>query len=183
MYKTDYSFRTDAAGEVVLHFSRDAESNFSVVSGYIKHTARYQSKASSSSLLEVRLIRPLRVGILAESKMLVRIQARSQFAAASRVSCPPGQLGEWIEASILSARAEECFEENKSLSFAERTGWTCTKLEEDGVFHDICRPALSMVTLMDHIGTWNDNKQGPRGHSSAIEQQPLQAESSKFEFW
>jgi hypothetical protein len=115
--------------------------------------------------------------------MFINIQARSHFAAANRVSCPPGQLDEWIEASILSARAENHFEENKSLSFAERTGWTCAKLEEDGVFRDICRPALSMVTLMDHIGSLNDNKQGPCGHASAVEQQPSPAETSKYEFW
>jgi len=62
--------------------------------------------------------------------------------------------------------------------------WTADVLKDEGVFEDICRPALGMIPRMDDIGLANDNGLAHmagsrrRGGTSA----PYNGQH-KYEFW
>lgn len=72
----------------------------------------------------------------------------------------------WYEASVSSGRAQQLFAENVDLEFGDRTCWDCEQLDREGVFEDICRPALGMITRMDAIGLLNDNGLRQKGQAS-----------------
>ncbi|KAM4055050.1 hypothetical protein HRG_005859 [Hirsutella rhossiliensis] len=122
----------------------------------IRHAARYRQTQETGSILTVAMTKRLVPGEKHEKRMKWRLGQKLYEG----VPCL------WYEVSVSSGRARDLFAENVGMAFGDRTSWDCEQLDREGVFEDICRPALGMITQMDEIGLLNDNGLRQKGHRS-----------------
>lgn len=147
------SYRADDKGEVVVETTSDERLKATVDSVSIRHVAQYRHKKAGGSMLSLTMIKRLVPAGRQEKRMKWSV-TRQHTKGAPYL---------FYKASVSSVRAEELFAENRAMKLGEETTWDCDKLEKEGVFEDICRPAFGMVTRMNHIGLLNDNGLGMKG--------------------
>ncbi|KAH6606426.1 hypothetical protein Trco_005579 [Trichoderma cornu-damae] len=66
----------------------------------------------------------------------------------------------YFEASITSSRLPRYFDENINFECGDKATWDVSRLESEGIFEDILRPAFGMITHMDPIGSSNSAIRG-----------------------
>lgn len=154
----------------------------------VRHAARYKSNTSNSGLLTITMTRPMAADV--DYRKDPSVFRCSSYFAKTHGNPTPGDYnrinkpGEWFEMSLSSRRVEELFQENAGMDFGQAAGWTAEALDNEGVFGDICRPAFSMVSMMDGIGLANDN-----GLAAMVGGAHLRGSSTKgngqrkYEYW
>lgn len=149
--------RTNKAGHLTIEATEDERFGAVIDSVRIRQSAEYRNKKTGGSMLTVNMFRTVR------KSLDFYKNDKTAFRGICNLSNPDLDVESpslWFEASISSVRAKELFTENIRLPFGDSTSWGCEHLEADGVFEDICRPALGMITRMDGIGSANNNGQG-----------------------
>ena len=63
----------------------------------------------------------------------------------------------WHEASITCPKADEMFEQNKSLELGDEASWTPEKLSNVAAAQSLYLPACEMLKQMDGVGFYNEN--------------------------
>ncbi|PHH67199.1 hypothetical protein CDD81_2968 [Ophiocordyceps australis] len=146
------SIRTDKTGEVMVETTTDPRLQASIEGIYVRHVARYNNTARPSSILSINMTKKLARGEKQEKRMKWKTVSKNGQGTGS----PPI----WYEAYISSQQAQELLSQNPGLKLGEQATYDGEMLKNDGIFEDLCRPALYMITQMDDIGAFNDNGHG-----------------------
>jgi hypothetical protein len=64
----------------------------------------------------------------------------------------------WHEISISCPRADDLFEQNKTLELGEEAAWDSKKLSEVHTLQSLYLPACEMLQQIDGVGFYNDNE-------------------------
>ena len=120
----------------------------------IRHVAKYKG---GDSFLKVRMMQDMTLNahFIANEAADVRVVD----AEPDKHDKARGIPDKWYEASISSVRAEELLEENALMEWGNEVKWTVEDAKEEGVFAALYKPALAMVSQMDLVGCFNDNRQ------------------------
>ena len=78
----------------------------------------------------------------------------------------------WHEVSISCPKANEMFEQNKSIELGDEAPWTPETLSNIDAVQSMYLPACEMLKQMDGVGFYNDN---------AIDTQPVQSSAAAAE--
>lgn len=145
---------------------------------------RHQKKADSSSLsITMKYMLEEGVSPVMCDREEVKIGERRNFVTpdGSSNSALPHQ---YLEASITSSRLSSFFEENVQLESGNKATWDIDRLQGEGIFEDILRPAFGMITHMDQIGATNNTMRYVSDHDAFHESLVISAGKKKqLEFW
>ncbi|PHH88197.1 hypothetical protein CDD83_7856 [Cordyceps sp. RAO-2017] len=163
-------------GKPVIELTADERLKAKVDGISVRRVARYRQEGASASVLSLTM-----------TQRLARRETRGNretwdTSRAARLN--KGVPGLWYEASVSSLRGREMLAENARLRIGEKASWDCDMLEAEGVIEDICRPALGMITQMDHIGQLNHNglRMGADGSCHDTEAE-AQERAGGLKFW
>ena len=115
----------------------------------VRHVARYTSQ-DGQSFLDLTFVRDM------SPTCPDGVQLKASLAAES---IKYGVFTSWYEASISSARAEELFKENETMTTGDESSWDTNTLTAAGVLDAVSGAALGMVRAMDGVGAKVDNGQ------------------------
>ncbi|PHH79883.1 hypothetical protein CDD82_2108 [Ophiocordyceps australis] len=146
------SIRADKTGEVFVETTTDPRLQASIEGVYLRHVARYNNTARTSSILSINMTKKLARAEKQERRMKWKTVLKNGQGTGS----PPI----WYEAYISSQGAQELLSQNAGLSLGEQASYDGEVLENKGVSEDLCRPALYMITQMNGIGAYNNNGHG-----------------------
>ncbi|CAH0049722.1 unnamed protein product [Clonostachys solani] len=150
----------EKSGDVTITVPGDESQGFSIDQVSIRHLARYRCDQVEGPQLNIAMVRPLTKKTDYTSQKAPSLFHGKTWFGANRLNKgqKPG-LDEWYEVSLSSSKADDVFRGNMNLGFGESAGWELSEL--DGIWADICRPALDMLSQMDDIGATNNNSVGP----------------------
>uniref|UniRef100_A0A0B7JPM6 Uncharacterized protein n=1 Tax=Bionectria ochroleuca TaxID=29856 RepID=A0A0B7JPM6_BIOOC len=148
------------SGDVIIIVPGDESQGFSIDQVSIRHVARYRCDQLEGPQLNVTMVRPFtKKTDYTSQKSPSLFRGKTWFGTNRLNKGQKSSLDEWYEVSLSSSKADDVFRGNMNLGFGESAGWELNEL--DGIWADICRPALDMLSQMDDIGATNDNSVGP----------------------
>ncbi|CAG9971242.1 unnamed protein product, partial [Clonostachys byssicola] len=148
------------SGDVIIIVPGDESQGFSIDQVSIRHVARYRCDQVERPQLNVAMVRPFtKKNDYTSQKSPSLFRGKTWFGTNRLNKGQKSGLDEWYEVSLSSSKADDVFRGNMNLGFGESAGWELSEL--DGIWADICRPALDMLSQMDDIGGANDNSVGP----------------------
>lgn len=109
--------------------------------------------------LEITQVQDLLVGCDAMKNKAAYLSARPWHGEPKN-----GIMPRFYEVCIKSILANNAFEENKGLRFAEEANWTGVGLKP--AFQDLARTAMDVVKRMDGVGAHCDNNQKTSIHGT-----------------
>ncbi|KAL7819677.1 hypothetical protein V8C26DRAFT_24165 [Trichoderma gracile] len=104
-------------------------------------------------------------------------------------ACPKSSVNsalphQHVVASVTSSRLSRYFDKNVKLEYGDKAEWDTDQLESENVFEDMLRPALGMVSHMDHVGSSNDTMRDTNDldaiHDALVESD---TKKKKWVFW
>uniref|UniRef100_A0A8H7N9Q0 Uncharacterized protein n=1 Tax=Bionectria ochroleuca TaxID=29856 RepID=A0A8H7N9Q0_BIOOC len=148
------------SGDVIIIVPGDESQGFSIDQVSIRHVARYRCDQLEGPQLNVTMVRPFtKKTDYTSQKSPSLFRGKTWFGTNRLNKGQKSSLDEWYEVSLSSSKADDVFRGNMNLGFGESAGWELNEL--DGIWADICRPALDVLSQMDDIGATNDNSVGP----------------------
>lgn len=88
----------------------------------------------------------------------------------------------WHEVSISCPKADEMFQQNKTLELGEETSWTVEKLSKVEAVQSMYLPACEILKKMDGVGCYNDNEIDARASQSSVSSAEAEPPAPYF-FW
>ncbi|KAL7790977.1 hypothetical protein V8C37DRAFT_383033 [Trichoderma ceciliae] len=176
----------DGKGDMRIEFPDDIGLQADIENISMRQIARYHhGKEDGNSVLSITMTHVLEESVsTVDTNQAIRGEGKKRFA------CPKGSWNsaipnQYLEASITSSRLLPYLQENIDFECGDKATWDTSHLESAGVFEDILRPALGMITHMDPIGSSNNTMRGVNDqdafHEALVESDAMK--KKKYTFW